>query len=260
MTESKIQSLNERVDNIVDTEKLATIDLEAWPRNTLASISNTVNEAKDRLGDLKKKYFNRVAELTIGIFVLGDEAERVAQIAEEVGETLTVRADALYTRLADMIDPVLPDSREFSVIAFNRLIQGLSDVGHELDVKAMDMPKFNLGKVADVAALVAFIRETVRNAFGDDINRLYLTAEIQKKALASKFKGSGLGVVIIGLQGADEVAGLSSVVAKFGEKVFTNSDAAVANIVDKDFVLATLQSVAEKFKSKKKHETTPENK
>jgi hypothetical protein len=245
-----LKTLKELLDNAVETEKLATIDLETWPRNSLSSITNTVNEAKANLADLKKEYGSRISELTIGIFAMGSGAEAFAKMAEVEGGTLTVHADALYTRLADMITPVLADSREFSIIAFNRLIQGLTDVAHELGFKAMDMPKYVIGPVPTRESLVQHIRKTVRATYGDDMNRLYIAAEIQKLALAAKFKSTALPIVFIGMEDAAEIEGLKASVAKFGDSIFVSE-----NAVDKAFVLKVFATVKAKFKK-----TAPETK
>jgi hypothetical protein len=244
-----METLKELLRQIVETEKLANIDTEAWDWRTRSSITNTVNEAKDRLVPLRKQYFDRIAEMTIGIFVIGDEAEAFAKIAADEGGTLTVHADALYSRIADLIEPVLADSREFGIMAFSKLTQGITDVGHELNVKAMDLPKYKDGRVLTRKDLVERVRGTIRDTFGDDLNRLYIAAEIQKQAYATRFSATALPVVLIGLECADEARGLESCVAKFGSNVFTKG-----STVDREYVFKVFATVKEKFKTKK---TTP---
>lgn len=246
-----MKTLKELTDEIIETEKWTKIDLEAVDRRVLPGVTCTVNDAKERIGAMKKEYFGRIAELTIGIFVLGEKAADFAKVAEEEGNTLTVNAAAMYERFATMIEPVIADSREFGITAFSRLTQGLTDVGHELDLKAMDMPKFKDGKVKTHAALVTHIRNIVRAALGDDLNRLYVSDFIQKQAYEKKFKGSAYPIVFIGLADADEAKGLEGSVAKFGTRIFTST-----NQVTKEEVLEVFKAVKTRLKAKT---STPEN-
>lgn len=257
----------ELYDQLVDMEKRASIDLEGCDRRTAPSMAIMVNQAKDAVADLQKQYFERVAAATVGIFVLGPAADQFAGIAEVEGGTVTVRADALYTRIADMVTPILGDSREFNIISFAKVNQALAEIGVELGIKSMDQPKYKGDKVPTYAALVAHIRNTIRDELGDDLNRLYVASLIQKKAYSSHFKSSVLPVVVVGLEGAAEVQGLESAMAKFGAKVTTAAD----TVMNKESVLEVFRVARERLQIKKTvkpeakktealPETTPETK
>lgn len=243
-----MKTMKDLVEQIVETSKIANIDLEGWPRISLPSIMSTVVDAKARLEVLKVEYYELVSKATIGIFVFGSDGsdEVFATIAAAEGGTMTIHADALYQRMADLITPVIPDSKEFNINAFSKLAQGLAEVGRDLELKAMDMPKFVPLKVTNRAALVEHVRNTVRDALGDDLNRLYVSKEIQRKAFEMKFKGSALPVVIIGLGSADEATKLEATVAKFGAKVVTEP-----GNVTKQEVLDTFQTIKDRLKQKK---------
>ena len=242
-----METLKELLEKVVEAEKLASIDLEAWPRKTLASITNTVYEAKQNLATFKKRYFDRISGLTVGIYILGKGDEEFAKIAEAEGGTLTAHADALYARMADVVMPVIPDNKTFTITAFSKLVQALTDIGHELEVKSFDMLKYTQAQVADRSSLIAHIRNTIRTTLGDDLNRLYLAREINTAALKAGFKSSVQPVVIIGLEDADEIKGLEGAVGRFGAKFFTDTGS-----VGKKEVLDVFASVKERLKSSKK--------
>jgi len=242
-----MESTKELLEDLVATEKIANIDLEAWDRRTLASITSTRNDARERVEALKKKYCGIVAESTVGIFVLGSKSQEFAKVAEVDGAVTTISAASLYAKLADLIEPVIGDSREFGIIAMGKLVQGLTDVGHEVGIKSMDLPKFNPIKVKDRAALIDHIRFTVRETLGDDLNRLYLTNAIQEKAYKNKFSGTVLPIVFYDISSTDEAAGLESVTAKFGTRVITSE----ADEVTKNSVFEAFETVKKKLKSRR---------
>lgn len=254
-----MKSMDELVKEIVETDKLASIDLETIPWRSRTSMTNTVRDAQERLVGLKKTYFDRVNEATVGIFVMGPNAEAWSKIAEDEGGTITVRADALYLRIADTIEPVVADRREFNVTAMAKLMSVLTDIGLEFRIGAMNVPKFHGMRVPDRQALVAHVRNIIREALGDDLSRMYLTREIQSKAYERRFKATVFPIVVIGLESVEEIEGLEPAVAKFGAKVVTDDETPIT----KESVLEVFENIKKRlFKKKNKQpeqQTAPQN-
>lgn len=255
-----MESLKDILKSLGEAKKLASVDLEAWDWRSRASMAITVNEAKERLESLFKQYNAQIAERSLGIFVLGPKAEEFAKLAEAEGGTITVRADAVYRKIVESIEPYMPDSGDFGVIQFGRLTQALVDLGHELGIKVMDVPRHRLAKTETKAALISLVRDIVRETFEDDLNRLYVMSLIEKRAFDANFSGTVLPVVVIGLTDAQEAKGLTSAFAKFGTQVVTDTDTEVT----KESVLEVFNSVKERLKPKKKSGNTlgdnPDNK
>ena len=236
-----MKTMNELVKELVETEKLANVDLEAWDWRTRPSMTSTVRDAQERLADLKKTYFARVSEMTLGVFVFGSHAAEWAAISEAENGGIVIHADAIYNRIADMVEPVVVDSKEFSTTAMTKLIEGMANTGREFGVSAFNMPKFRGGPIANRAALVDHIRNIIRDTLGDDLTRMSVTRELQRKIYEKKFDGNAvaLPIVVIGLSDAEEAESLESAFNKFGAKV--NADE-----------VPTVESVLEVFASIKK--------
>lgn len=238
-----MENLEALVKEIAETEETANLETDRLDYRVRAAFEMAKREAKDKLEGLKKKYTDAIQQGTLGFFVSGPGAEAFAKIGEEEASTLTIRADALYRRLAEPVEPSLGHTREFGVNQMARFLRGLGDVSRELEVTSLVAPKLmESGHLATYEDVVAHIRTMVRFTVGDDLNRIFLSREIAKAALAARYSSPVLPVVFIGLADVEEAQSLEGAVSRFGARVTAPED------VTKEFVIETFSE----YEAKKK--------
>lgn len=241
--------LKQLVSELVAVRKRAATDLEAAPYQTRASLTNMVMEAREKLESLKVEYFKRVRTNTAALFLFGEPA-RVAAFAEtayEEGAFLTIQVDSLYQSIADKIEPSFGATREFGPTQLEGVIKELRDHCRNLGVRDMKMPQLqSLQVIGERLALVAYIRQLVQAAVGNDLLRIYVDRKVNERAEEQLFSGKTLPVALVGLD-PDEVGALAP--------LFTNSMTIEAGTssdgeVTKEYVLNQLSALRKKVKSK----------
>lgn len=223
---SKQQTLSEILEQIEQNQKLADTDPESTPGLSRAGFAVAIREAKDLLVDLKKEYKDQLLDRARDVFVFGDKAKisEFGKLAEAEG-AVVVDADELYRRLSGPCDASLGAEREFGPSQVSLLISGLKGVSVDLDILNMNAPKLpGLVKVEDAAATTAHVRSMVRAAVGDDLNKLYLAADVTKKALEVKFKASGLVVVVLNATGPEDAREIATLFGHHLPSVNLTSD------------------------------------
>ena len=242
------ENLKKLMEEIVETEKLASIDVEECDWRVRPGMSIAKADAKDKLEGLKKRYLDAISGTTFSLFVLGPKAEDFVKVAEaeSAAPLLVLRADAIYHRLMERVEETLGANREFGTMQMGMVIRALSELARDLDIKAFDAPKFiESGTLVNTAAVLAHVRRIVREAVGDDFNRIFLTREITRKALEMRYTSTVLPVVVLGLESDDEVSGLNSIAARFGARVVAQDE------VTKESVIEVFTEIKEKLKNKK---------
>jgi hypothetical protein len=81
-----------------------------------------------------------------------------------------------------------------------------------MDLKSMIQPRFqNIGALQTPEDLVSYVRAAVRDALGDDLNRVYLQREIATQAATQGYFKGLVPVVVLGCSGPEEQASLKDI-------------------------------------------------
>ncbi len=243
------RDLKSLVKELALNQKRASVDLEAIPWQTRASIQNMKMDAVEKVSKLKEEYFRKVRSNTFGLFLFGDtdRVETFTSIAAEEAGVLTVKGDAIYQTLAAKIEPSLSNGREFGPTQLQGLIEGLRDLNMEMGIRTMQMPKLaEMSVINNRTQMVGYIRKLVQNVVGDDLLRMNVDQKINQAAVDTEFAGKLLPVAVTGLD-REEIAALASLFTNaVTVEVGTSEDGAV----DQKYVLNQLESLKSKLKGK----------
>lgn len=234
------------LNDIEQVQQIANTDLEAVSWQTRGSWEVNVRQAKEQLDALTKEYRERILAGSVAIFVEGDAAKaaQFVEIGEAEANTITLDAGALYKKLAAVVEPALGTSREFTTHALSLLtvtIKNLkSDMGYREPVNAR---MHDIVHLRDHEELVQYIRTLVREADGDNMNRLFMENELVQKALQIRYMSNTVPVVVLNAT-SEEGANL---VSAFGKGTFV-VPVGEGDEVNSEFVIKAFKQVQKRLK------------
>lgn len=211
MTSEKKNPLAELAHEIASLLPLANKDLDGVDLKSRASHENAKREAQDRLVELKKTFADTLRARQAAVFVDGTNTavHDFTEIAQDEG-ALAVRADELYRKLASDIEPVMRRDRLIEPEQFAQLMRALYDVSRTMNVQDFPQPSFVPGKILNTFDdIVAYVRETVRSAAGDQLNAVFLQNRISETALNIRYQKDIVPVIVTGAL-EQEVSGLAA--------------------------------------------------
>lgn len=242
---SDLETLGAEIQRVAKT---AATNLEDIPWQTRSAWGISIEEAKARLGSLKKAYREAILKNGVAIFLEGnaEKAAEFAKLIRESGEGLVVDASALYERLAKGVNGTMGDTRQWGVHQSAKLNRDLQEVMHEIGLKDMpaptrkDMPV--LPKYEDV---VAHVRGLIRDTCDDTLNALYIAEQALKGAIEIRYTGSVAPVAILNATD-EERYGVAKSFAKGSATVTMKAD----DEIDKNYLVKTFKDVNKRIRKK----------
>lgn len=248
-----MKTLEEIVKDIEKTEAIANMVLEELPTAVRPSWAGRILKSQNDLKDLKAEYRACILRSAVAIFTIGD-AEKSREFGAFVvaqNEGVVVDASALYKRIADSIEPTLAESRQFGVTQTYKLHQGLQEVMHEVGLQEMPMPDRALEVITkNYEAVVDHVRNVIRGAAGDMLNRLYVEKQIADAALSIRYIGGMTPVVVLGAL-LTEHRGLAAAFNKGSCEAEVKTD----DTINQEFMENTFKEVNKKIRKPNKTKT-----
>ncbi len=247
------------IKTIKDNQDLVDADLTEWDWRTRPALEISKSEAKRTLVGLKGQYLKEFTKLTSKVFIDGtpEQVSSFTTLLTKEGANVFT-APNIYEFLADNTAPKLSYGNVFSTAAWMRLTEILADTCRTFDVYPHTPPVEPVNTaIYSKDDLVDVIKDVVRNAFGDTLNKVYLTSNFLNNALVNKFDKNMAIMVVSGLS-ENEKASLMDTLFP-GQPSFSLSMAA-EEVPDKSTALKVYRRVHETFikaaKGKKAAETT----
>jgi hypothetical protein len=229
-------------------EKTATINLDDIPQATRGSWGNAQREAKEQLNALKSSYRDALFGNAVAILMNGDpgKIDEYVKLVRDGGEGLSVDANALYDRLAKSVEETVGGSRQWGVTQTQRLHLALQGVLHEVGLTEMPMPaKDSMPFVATYGDVLAHVRQIVRDAVGDSLNRVYIENAVIKQAREIRYIGVMVPVLVTNAR-SDEADNLTRSFAKGNTFVNLNTE----DVIDKEFLVKSFKDINKKIRKK----------
>lgn len=244
MTSKDLKTLSK---NLHETKKLASTDLSAVDRRTLASVSIMKAEATARLKNLETEYIRRVRANTLALVLSGstERCERFAQLAAEEIDAVVVHAESFLDSIAQKVHASMGSSREFTVTQASIVSGLLEDAKEKAGVRQVPL-KWDWVALQSLQDVKVYIREIIRQSFGEAVFHTLLNEEVNNKAIDAMFAGNLLCVILVGIAEGDAVT-LSPL---FSNVVSVEAGTSETEEVTAEFVLQQLKSVRSKLKSK----------
>ncbi len=184
-----------------NTETLST-PLENISPRLLPGFQMSVREAKEQEGKLRTEYATRIGTSTSVYFPFGNPDKAVAfkDIAAKEGDAISVDSNALYLRLAEGVEPSIGHTREFGS---SQIMHLTTKIREEFTALGFPNATFNrlilpeVRVVADVAAVAVYARELCERSLGTGLNAMVINKNIIDAALASRFAGKVLRIVVL---------------------------------------------------------------
>jgi hypothetical protein len=204
------RTLEEILKDYSQADKLSKQNPEAFPLNGRPGIEMRIRQSKDKLPKLRLEYLTKILKSSYGFFLEGlDDAKKVAfaKIAVDNG-AVTVDADAIYQKIADVVQPTMGRTREFSVTQVSLMDHTLKEVvektGYDGTLNRTVIGDMRVCK--DRPRLVAYIRDLVARSNGSTPATVAAQSEIVSQALAREFSGKRLVVVVTNASAGNRAA------------------------------------------------------
>ncbi len=226
-------------------------DPDEVPARTRPGFENLRREAKDGIKGLTKEYGDKLYASSICFYPNGPEekvTEFVAVAQQEAPSMIAVNARDLYTRLANSIWPSMEYKGQFTMDCYSSLVRELRYVAMDLDVAEIKPPRYGEPfACSKFSELVEYVTKLVREAMGDDLNKLYLRKQIVDCAIENKLT-SALPIILIGAA-PDEAKAL-------GEEftIFAPVPISSTTEITPEFAISTFKRYSKKQKKNEKTE------
>lgn len=210
----------------------ANENLETVPANVLPGRIAAKVAAEDRLKVLKQEYFSHVNRAGAVIILRGARARQVefAYLAQDIGGTNTLDAEALFTQIANPIKESMGDGRITGLqmgVANEELLKAMSSLG-VARYKRVDWDStVELNTLEDV---VAFVRERIMSTNGARVNLAWVLNSAYQTAFREKLAGAIVPFVLVNVADEElpafsaELFGGRSIVVELGDNAVTEND------------------------------------
>lgn len=229
----------------------AHVDLSEFSSETRHGHAAAKREAEEQLPAAKAALSDAVREAVIGIFVVGDKTTSTlfADLASEIGQTLTIAGDAFYQRLTDEVDVGMREDRQILPLHFGTLLFNFAHEVREIsDGFGVPNLRYVDGHVLPTRDdLTDYIRDTIRAEIGDGISGQFIFRDILNSVAAETFTGPTIPVVVVGVTAA-EIDGLKPL---FRDRTIT-VELANAESVTPEAVMAAFNTLKAQLKSASK--------
>lgn len=241
-----------------DTEADAILDLTQWDWRTRAGMEMRKSMAKQSLPSLKKQYVTELGKRAVRLFITGpqDKADQLIKMLNEEGAS-TVKLVSVYTYIAARIEPTLTNGGTFGSGPFLRLLEVLQGIAFPFGL----VPNAPIQEPKNIAtptfeALVSLVKDTVRAAYGDTLNRFYLLEQFSNAAIEKRFTKKLVVAAFTDLS-ESETKELSSTLF-VGQPTFS-LDIGEDDIVDRSLLLSVYKKIDASFTKSSKNKSIKDN-
>jgi hypothetical protein len=202
MTLPEIEKLLKQIEE--DAHE-ANRDLSEIPFHVLPAHKTSVQQAKDRLVQRRSLYDQYVDGHAAVIVLQGPGAtpfshENFADLASDVGDTVTFFADSLYKRIAGVIEPTLNAERRATSEAIGEAASAFRAWALNVGVRTYTIPDWDYIRTHASHSkedLVAIVRTAIRNTTGDIVNVASLKHLVREQSALLKTAESVIPVIVV---------------------------------------------------------------
>ena len=238
--------IKELLEKINETKNLSELDLSAWDPRTRPGMEMRKAESKTELASLLNQYRNELTGRIFGIFALGTNGGRFAELSEG-NFGITVDALSLYKRLAKAAMGLWKPGNNFSVDQVGRITEELYDVARELGIESMPNVRLTAElsvSIKDEEDMVSHCKKFVETYLNSDLAKMYMIKEALDRAVELRWSGRVLPVIFYNLS-KDDMGGMQkqpSIVAK-GRAFDSNEE----ETISEEFVTKFFSDLKEKL-------------
>lgn len=203
-------TLKEVVEKLNEAKEMANMDLGDHPWQTRPGMEMRKAQAKRDVETLGVEYRKALQSSVAKLFIEGstDNIKKFSKLLEKEGVTVFY-VDSLYENIATVVQPTLSLGNSFSSAAFMRLVEMVGTFARAHGI----IPHTNLVEPVGVGVnsleeLTNVVRDVVRNAFGDNLNKAYLYGNVVNIAFDRQFSGD-LAVLVIKSSSSEEQSSLT---------------------------------------------------
>jgi hypothetical protein len=188
-------TLKEILKRLDDMEAEASVDLASVSYETRVGAEGRVRAAQAELQLLKRQYLDAVMPTLLLVAVTGPGSERFGTIATDKFSTIALN----YQALADRIYRTLKERRAGDLYGQNEhwmVLTSLNQLKNELNITQMHPPTLTALDSYFSQPLKEGIKQMLTKTYGPTLNSIVLRKSIGEAALANRFAGTFLPVVL----------------------------------------------------------------
>ncbi len=182
---SKISDLMMKIE---ETTHFAEQDLSNWPWQTRPGMISRQHQAKEELGVQKLEYQKVLLGSSVKVVVDGDALKKEFVDLMKSEGAFVFSANHLYAELAAHIKPVVNFGHGLPPDALLKAKEITYLYARNFGARPLNDLTLPFGRaVTDFDDLIQVVKQSVRNAFGDSLNKYFLTNLYLEQGLKERF-------------------------------------------------------------------------
>lgn len=186
----------ELLEELKELQAESNVDLGAVDPKIRAGIEGRMNEARDKLPEVKKQYYKAVASNSVLIGVHGDsnKINEFSKIAVEKFGTLSVNFKQTQAKVLEDIKSRAAGTDGFQSTEYYILISKVRDLANEIGAIGINVPELDSSLFG--GELSSTVDKIVSEYYGTELDSALSFIEIGKEAFKVSFDGKRVPVVL----------------------------------------------------------------
>lgn len=199
----------EILKSINELSPLADRDLSDIPSGGYAGFAAAKRNAQDTVEKLKQEYRDLLLVNAAVVFLVTekndpeyfDKVTKFVDISTKEGVNVIIDGSDLYNRMASKLDHAvsMDPRRQYMVDHAVGFAESLREEARKVDIRTGSVGYSERLVLNNFEETLDFVKNTVRNLYGDIINALFIRKSLVDQALEAKHSTKMLPVVVYGL-------------------------------------------------------------
>lgn len=202
-------TLKEIIAKINEAKKTINANPNDWDFRTRHGLLIKQNQAKTDLAKLEYDFQKELFDRTFKVALVGQTNKEQVIAALKNNNSFIISAKSLYNEMASYVEPTIKYGGTFHSAAYIKLVDTAAGFGRKFGIgqKLMKEP-LNPG-IKDFDSLVDIVKKTVKEGYGDELNKSYILTHFYETALKQSFDKEIAILVICDLDN-EELNGLAT--------------------------------------------------
>lgn len=178
-----MNSLEQSLKELKHAQQIVNSVPEQYPPETRSAHQTLIFQTKNKMGEYVKNYLDSLEPFLTKLYFLENEKNvKFLELLKKEADVLSYSND-VYGEIANRVMPTLGGDKTFTSESWRRYLEVTGDFAYRYNLSAKVLPKEPSGfPVPDFASLRKLIKKVTEEAFGWELNRMFITEEVFKLA------------------------------------------------------------------------------
>lgn len=176
-------NLKESLEALKEAKKIANSDPFEAPKATRSGYQTLIAQMRAKLPELVNDYVKQLEKNIYKVYFTGDTPKNAEFVELLSKNAVVISTQDLYGEVAARVEPTLGKDGNFGSESWRRYIEVIGEYARKYGVVAKKLPVEPAGTGSkDLKELRLLIKKVTEEAFGWDLNKMYIYETVYKKA------------------------------------------------------------------------------